>query len=150
MRKAFALAVVAFATAAAVSAGLTPAASGDKKATINIGVFLASSANTYWAAELEGAKAVAKKYPNVKLTVFDAKFTTNTQVNQLRNALVSKKYQAWFIGPNNGGHVDAHDQAGGRSGRQGRLLARTVRAGHPRREGANPRPGDLRRARLLP
>ena len=103
MRKAFALAVVAFATAAAVSAGLTPAASGDKKATINIAVFLASSANTYWAAELQGAKAVAKKYPNVKLTVFDAKFTTNTQVNQLRNALVSKKYQAWFIGPNDGG-----------------------------------------------
>ena len=39
----------------------------------------------------------------MKLTVFDAKFTTNTQVNQLRNALVSKKYQAWFIGPNDGG-----------------------------------------------
>ena len=50
MRKAFALAVVAFAMAAAVGAGLTPAASGGKKATINIGVFLASSANTYWAA----------------------------------------------------------------------------------------------------
>jgi ribose transport system substrate-binding protein len=103
MRKAFALAVVAFATAAAVGAGLTPAASGDKKATINIAVFLASSANTYWAAELQGAKTIAAKYPNVKLTVFDAKFTTNTQVNQLRNALVSKKYQAWFIGPNDGG-----------------------------------------------
>ena len=79
MRKAFALAVVVFATAAAVGAGLTPAASGDQKATINIAVFLASSANTYWAAELQGAKAVAAKYPNVKLTVFDAKFTTNTQ-----------------------------------------------------------------------
>ena len=39
----------------------------------------------------------------MKLTVFDAKFTTNVQVNQLRNALVSKKYQAWFIGPNDGG-----------------------------------------------
>ena len=63
MRKAFALAVVAFATAAAVSAGLTPAASGDKKATINIGVFLASSANTYWEAELEGAKKVAEQVP---------------------------------------------------------------------------------------
>src|SRR5262249_45736160 len=48
-------------------------------------------------------KTVAAKYPNVKLTVFDAKFTTNVQVNQLRDALVSNKYQAWFIGPNDGG-----------------------------------------------
>ena len=103
MRKAFALAVVALAAAAAVTAALTPSASGGKKATINIGVFLASSANTYWAAELQGAKDIAAKNPNVKLTVFDAKFTTNTQVNQLRDALVSKKYQAWFIGPNDGG-----------------------------------------------
>ncbi len=103
MRKAFALVVVALAAAAAVTATLSPAAPGGKKATINIGVFLASSANTYWSAELQGAKAIAAKYPNVKLTVFDAKFTTNVQVNQLRDALVSKKYQAWFIGPNDGG-----------------------------------------------
>ena len=73
------------------------------KQTINIAVFLASAANTYWEAELLGAKDVAAKNPNVKLTVFDAKFTTNTQVSQLRDALVSKKYQAWFVGPNDGG-----------------------------------------------
>jgi ribose transport system substrate-binding protein len=71
--------------------------------TINIAVFLASAANTYWEAELQGAKDVAAKNPNVKLTVFDGQFTTNTQVNQLRDALVSKKYQAWFVGPNDGG-----------------------------------------------
>ena len=103
MKKVFALAVVALAAAAAVTATLGSAAPGGKKATINIGVFLASSANTYWAAELQGAKEIASKHPEVKLTVFDAKFTTNVQVNQLRNALVSKKYQAWFIGPNDGG-----------------------------------------------
>src|SRR5580765_7439388 len=103
MKRVFALAVVALAAAAAVTATLGSAAPGGKKATINIGVFLASSANTYWAAELQGAKEIASKYPNVKLTVFDAKFTTNVQVNQLRNALVSKKYQAWFVGPNDGG-----------------------------------------------
>jgi ribose transport system substrate-binding protein len=103
MRKAFATAAVAFAVAAVVTATLSPAASGSRKATINIAVFLASSANTYWEAELLGAKDIAAKNPNVKLTVFDAKFTTNTQVSQLRDALVSKKYQAWFIGPNDGG-----------------------------------------------
>jgi ABC-type sugar transport system substrate-binding protein len=106
MRKTFATAVAVLVAAAAVTAALTPAASGSRKqtkATINIAVFLASAANTYWEAELLGAKQIAAKYPNVKLTVFDAKFTTNVQVSQLRDALVSKKYQAWFIGPNDGG-----------------------------------------------
>ena len=104
MRKALVAAGVAIVLVLASAASLGTAASGGNKAgTINIGVFLASAANTYWEAELEGAKKVAAKYPNVKLTVFDAKFTTNVQVNQLRDALVSNKYQAWFIGPNDGG-----------------------------------------------
>jgi len=103
MRKAMAAAAVALVVAAAVTASLSPAAGGSTKKTINIAVFLASSANTYWEAELLGAKDVVAQNPNVKLTVFDAKFTTNVQVSQLRDALVSKKYQAWFIGPNDGG-----------------------------------------------
>src|SRR6516165_4728263 len=103
MRKKLAAAgVLLFVIVGAATIGST--ASGSRKApTINIAVFLASAANTYWEAELQGAKMVAAKYPNVKLTVFDAKFTTNVQVNQLRDALVSNKYQAWFIGPNDGG-----------------------------------------------
>jgi ribose transport system substrate-binding protein len=104
MRKALAATGVLFVVMVAAAATLGSAASGSRKAsTINVAVFLASAANTYWEAELEGAKKVAAKYPNVKLTVFDAKFTTNVQVNQLRDALVSNKYQAWFIGPNDGG-----------------------------------------------
>lgn len=77
------------------------------KKTIRVAVFLASAANTYWEAALQGAKDVAAKCPNVKLTAFDGKFTTNTQVNQLRDALVSKRYQAWFVGPNDGGPLTA-------------------------------------------
>ena len=69
------------------------------KKTIRVAVFLASAANTYWDAAMQGAKDVAAKCPNVKLTAFDGKFTTNTQVNQLRDALVSTRYQAWFVGP---------------------------------------------------
>jgi ribose transport system substrate-binding protein len=96
--------VVAAAVAASASGGAkTGASTGSAKATINIGVFLASSANTYWAAELQGAKDAAKKAGNVKLTVFDGQFNTGKQLNQLRDALVSKKYQAWFVGPNDGG-----------------------------------------------
>jgi ABC-type sugar transport system substrate-binding protein len=78
-------------------------ASGSRQADVRIGVFLASAANTYWTAELQGARDVAKKYGNVKLTVYDAQFNTQKQVNQLRDALISNKFDAWFIGPNDGG-----------------------------------------------
>ena len=93
----------AFATVVAVAAMLATTATGGPKKTINIAVFLASSANTYWAAELQGAQDAAKKYGNVKLTVFDGQFNTAKQVNQLRDALIKKTYDAWFVGPNDGG-----------------------------------------------
>jgi ribose transport system substrate-binding protein len=99
------LAAVAVLVAVSV-AGVTTASSAVRATkTINIGVFLASSANTYWAASYLGAKDAAKKFPgvNVKFTVFDGQFNTNKQVNQLRDALVSKKYDAWYVGPNDGG-----------------------------------------------
>jgi ribose transport system substrate-binding protein len=87
----------------ALTAGGTSTAARNQQKTINIAVFLASAANTYWAAELQGARDIQKKHANVKLTVFDGQFNTNKQVNQLRDALVSRKYDAWFIGPNDGG-----------------------------------------------
>ncbi len=97
-------------SAAAPTASSTTASSGGSSSggsssgkTINMAVFLASAANTYAEGEMAGIKDAVAKYPNVKLTVFDAQFTTNTQVNQLRDALVSKKYQAWFVYPNDGG-----------------------------------------------
>jgi ribose transport system substrate-binding protein len=103
MRRAFAVVAVLVAVCA-VGAGAVSTASGQKK-TINIAVFLASSANTYWAASYLGAQDAAKKNPNVnvKFTVFDGQFNTNKQINQLRDALVSKKYDAWYVGPNDGG-----------------------------------------------
>jgi ribose transport system substrate-binding protein len=100
--KASRLAVAALVLAAA-AATLASTASGRQEKTIRIGVFLASAANTYWTAALEGAKDVAKKYGNVRLTTFDGQFNTTKQVNQLRDALISKKFDAWFIGPNDGG-----------------------------------------------
>jgi ribose transport system substrate-binding protein len=87
-----------------VAAVAASSAFASRKAdTIEVAVFAASSANTYWAAEVEGAKDAAKKYGNVNITVFDGQFTTQKQLNQMRDALVSKKYQAWFVGPNDGG-----------------------------------------------
>ena len=103
MRRSRLVVLFAIATVCAVAVTLasTALAGGTKK--IRIGVFLASAANTYWTAELEGVRDVAKKYGNVEVTVFDAQFNTNKQVNQLRDALVSKRFDAWFIGPNEGG-----------------------------------------------
>ena len=100
-----ALAAVAVLVAVPVAGASTVSGAAGATKTINVAVFLASSANTYWAASYLGAKDAAKKFPgvNVKFTVFDGQFNTNKQVNQLRDALVSKKYDAWYVGPNDGG-----------------------------------------------
>jgi ribose transport system substrate-binding protein len=103
MRTGLALAALALALAVAVTAGFAGSAAGRQQKTINIAVFLGSSANTYWEAELLGAKDIQKKNPGVKLTVFDGQFNTNRQLGQLRDALVSNKYDAWFVGPSDGG-----------------------------------------------
>jgi ribose transport system substrate-binding protein len=97
------LAALALALAGALAAAFDSSAARRQQKTINIAVFLASSANTYWAAELQGARDIQKKSPGVKITVFDGQFNTNRQLGQLRDALVSKRYQAWFVGPNDGG-----------------------------------------------
>jgi ribose transport system substrate-binding protein len=102
MRRAVKVGGLAFVAAAVLAAVLSTGAGGQGK-TINIAIFAASSANTYWAAEVQGAKDIAKKNPQVKLTVFDGQFNTNKQLGQMRDALVSNKYQAWFVGPNDGG-----------------------------------------------
>jgi ribose transport system substrate-binding protein len=102
MRRAVKVGGLVFVSAVVLAAVLSTGAGGQGK-TINIAIFAASSANTYWAAEVEGAKDIAKKNPGVKLTVFDGQFNTNKQLGQMRDALVSNKYQAWFVGPNDGG-----------------------------------------------
>jgi ribose transport system substrate-binding protein len=83
----------------------TPAATGtgNGQSRVRIAVFLASAANTYWTAALQGVRDSAKKHGNVEITVFDGQFNTTKQVNQLRDALISKRFDAWFVGPNDGG-----------------------------------------------
>lgn len=93
-------ALTVFSATAVSTAGGATAEGAQKK--VRIAVFLASAANTYWTASLEGAKDTAKKYGNVQLTPFDGEFNTTKQLNQLRDALVSKKFDAWYIGPNAG------------------------------------------------
>src|SRR5579884_1855452 len=103
MRRALSLAAIALVAIGVLAGSVVASAAGSQKKTINIAVFLASAANTYWEASLQGAKDAVKGHPNVKLTVFDGQFNTNKQLGQLRDALVSKKYDAWYVGPNDGG-----------------------------------------------
>jgi ribose transport system substrate-binding protein len=69
---------------------------------IRAAVFLASAANTYWQAALEGVQEAADEAGNVEITQFDADFDTATQQSQLRDALVGEPFDVWFIGPNDG------------------------------------------------
>ena len=105
MRRVRLLPVVAITAVVAISATLVPAAGGrpEQAKRVRIAVFLASAANTYWTAALQGVRDAAKRQGNVQISVFDGQFSTTKQVNQLRDALISKRFDAWFIGPNDGG-----------------------------------------------
>ncbi|HVV57345.1 MAG TPA: sugar ABC transporter substrate-binding protein [Gaiellaceae bacterium] len=98
-----AIAVAAVVVATASGGAQTQRTPAKTKKTINIAVFLASAANTYAEATRLGAQDAAKKAGNVKLTIFDGQFNTNKQLGELRDALVSKKYDAWLVYPNDGG-----------------------------------------------
>ena len=105
MRRVRLLLLLVITAAVTASATLVPAAGGapEQAKRVRIAVFLASAANTYWTAALQGVRDAAKKQGNVQISVFDGQFNTTKQVNQLRDALISKRYDAWFIGPNDGG-----------------------------------------------
>jgi ribose transport system substrate-binding protein len=77
-------------------------AGGGEGEPIRAAVFLASSANTYWQAALEGVREAADDAGGVEIQIFDGKFDTNLQKNQLRDALVSQQFNVWFVGPNDG------------------------------------------------
>jgi len=93
--------IVAAALLIAAMFGTASAGSATSK-RVNMAVFLCSAANTYCAANLQGAQDAAKKFGNVKLTVFDAQFDPLKQKNQLRDALISGKFNAWLIDADDG------------------------------------------------
>jgi ribose transport system substrate-binding protein len=86
-------------TTSPASGGTQPVAAKKK---IHLAAFLGSAANTYYAANLEGVKDAAREDGNADVSVFDAQFDTAKQKNQLRDALVSGKFDGWFLGANDG------------------------------------------------
>jgi ribose transport system substrate-binding protein len=95
--------VLVLVTAAVVLAASIISAPVEAQQRLRVGVFLASAANTYWTAALQGVRDAANRHGNVDLMVFDGQFDTVRQTNQLRDALVGQRFQAWFVGPNDGG-----------------------------------------------
>src|SRR5436309_2915510 len=96
------LAVSAFAfTHTEARAGASAAATiQTSKKTVNLLVSLCAAGNTYCDANLAGAKEAARKMGNVKITVFDPQFDPHKQANELRDALVSNKFNAWLLNAN--------------------------------------------------
>ena len=73
--------------------------------SVRLGVFMASSANSYFAANLQGIHDAAGAAGNVAVTEFGADFDATTQANQLRDALASRRFNAWLVAPVDGGSI---------------------------------------------
>lgn len=71
---------------------------------VRIAFFLAATANTYSQAQLQGAQAAAKAM-NATISYFDGNFETEKQVNQIEDAITSKKFDAFLVSPNDGASV---------------------------------------------
>jgi ribose transport system substrate-binding protein len=80
------------------------AGGGGGQESVNIAVFLASAANTYSQAQLEGAKKAAEEL-GAEVTSFDGAFDTNKQIAQIQDATASGKYQAFVVSANDGNAV---------------------------------------------
>lgn len=76
----------------------TPASSEEP---VRIAMFLASAANAYAQAQLEGAQQVAAEM-NATVDSFDGQFDSQRQFTQLQDAIASGKYDAFVISPNDG------------------------------------------------
>src|SRR6218665_2659399 len=75
---------------------LTPSCRGDK--ALNIAFFLNTQTNTFVQAMKSGAEQAAKECKS-KLDVFDAKFDTTTQINQIEDAITAGKDTSLFFPP---------------------------------------------------
>ncbi len=69
---------------------------------LRLAVFLPGTNNADLQSRVRYLKSAIKKIPDATMTIFDAKFDTTTQVNQIQNALQSKKYNAAIAAPIDG------------------------------------------------
>jgi ribose transport system substrate-binding protein len=85
----------------AANSGAASSEGGEKKA-LKLGHFGFGANNFVVQNEQKAMDAVAKKDGNVTVTFEDGNFDGQTQVRQMQDALTSKKYDGWMIGPVDG------------------------------------------------
>ncbi len=74
------------------------------KQEVRIAFFMASAANAYAQAQLEGIQEAAQRLGAV-VESFDGKFDSQTQYNQIQDAIAAGRYDVFIISPNDGNAI---------------------------------------------
>jgi ribose transport system substrate-binding protein len=89
-------------------AALGPAPSSAQTATpgaegppVTLAFFMASAANSYAQAQLEGVEEVAERM-NATVETFDGQFDSQRQYSQLQDAVASGRFDGFVVSPNDG------------------------------------------------
>jgi len=88
----------AFGASTSLAQSATPVAAGPPVA---LAFFMASAANSYAQAQLEGVQDVAKRM-NATVDTFDGQFDSQKQYSQLQDAIASGHYDGFIVSPNDG------------------------------------------------
>jgi ribose transport system substrate-binding protein len=88
----------AFGTATSSAQSATPVAAGPP---VNLAFFMASAANSYAQAQLEGVEEVAEGM-NATVDTFDGQFDSQQQYSQLQDAIASGRFDGFIVSPNDG------------------------------------------------
>jgi ribose transport system substrate-binding protein len=88
----------AFGTATSSAQTATPVAGGPP---VNLAFFMASAANSYAQAQLEGVEEVAASM-NATVDTFDGQFDSQRQYSQLQDAIASGRFDGFIVSPNDG------------------------------------------------
>jgi ribose transport system substrate-binding protein len=81
--------------------GETDGAAADEDQPVTVAVFLASAANTYSQAQLEGAEDAAEEL-NATVEFFDGEFDSSKQFTQIQDAIQSGRFDAFVVSANDG------------------------------------------------
>jgi ribose transport system substrate-binding protein len=83
----------AFGTATSSAQTATPVAGGPP---VNLAFFMASAANSYAQAQLEGVEEVAASM-NATIDTFDGQFDSQRQYSQLQDAIASGQFDGFIV-----------------------------------------------------
>lgn len=114
-RRAIACGLIAVAFVAYASVAFAGSSGAKAPQPVRLAFFNAVAANAYTASVLNAIKAEAKKR-GATVTAFDAGFDQNKQAGQMRDAIVSKKFDAFIVLPVNGAVLTQPAKQAGQAG----------------------------------